>query len=250
MAIAAATESALRRMDEHEGALVFWYEAGIGARLFERHYSALTQSYYARLLWEAVGDGEAMAAARRCFAALAVPAERGDVLFRDANGVSIAEVPQRPNSYLLNGWLSALVSAWDYYECSGNAAARELVESSAQSLAGLLHRYDAEPEKNNRYGLTCFTYLKTPAARIEDATVIVPGEGAFGLTGHGSHWANHRMSDARIVNLVFYLASPEPNTVRLNVARPTPVELRLGHRGRGATVEFRVAPSRPTGAVR
>lgn len=229
-AIRSVATTTVSRMEDFEGALVRWYEPGGGARLFERHYSALTQGYYAEQLWlaaEAVGDDALKEAARRSFLALTVPQEKGGVLYRDAHGVSIAEVPQQPNSYILNGWQSALHSAWQYFQRSGDDVARELVMSSAATMASLLPAYDAPEVANSRYGLTGFAYLRTSDTDLIDARLVVPGEGVFGLTGHRSRWANHRI-DERRVNLVFSLASPGPNIVELEVARPAKVELHLG----------------------
>lgn len=53
----------VRRMDSHHDAAVFWYEPswGLSSWVAERHYSALTQSHYARVLTKAgrlAGDGE------------------------------------------------------------------------------------------------------------------------------------------------------------------------------------------------
>ncbi|MFG3343183.1 D-glucuronyl C5-epimerase family protein [Glycomyces sp. NPDC048151] len=229
-AVAVVADAAVERMEEFEGALVRWYEAGGGARLYERHYSALTQGYYAEQLWaaaEATGQEHLKEAARRCFKALTVPREQGGVLYRDVHGVSIAEVPQAPNSYILNGWQSALYAAWQYYERSGDPAARDLVLESTRTMAAMLPDFDAPEVANSRYGLTGFAYLRTVGADLGGVTVTVPGEGEFGLTEHRSRWANHR-TGPRQVNLLFSLASREDNTVHLDVDRPAAVELHLG----------------------
>ncbi|MDA1368151.1 D-glucuronyl C5-epimerase family protein [Glycomyces algeriensis] len=229
-AVDIVANAAVDRMEEFEGALVRWYEPGGGARLFERHYSALTQGYYAEHLWmagEALGQPRLKDAARRCFLALTVPRERGGVLYKDVHGVSIAEVPQMPNSYILNGWQSALFAAWQYHERSGDQAASELVQASVRTMAEMLPAFDAPEVANSRYGLTGFAYLRTVGADLGDAKVTVPGEGEFGLTEHRSRWANHR-TGPRQANLVFSLASAEDNTVHLDVDRPAAVELQLG----------------------
>jgi hypothetical protein len=127
-AIGAVARATIARMSPHEGALVFWYaaEPTRGARLYARHYSGLTQSYYAVQLQragKALADPALVKAAARVFDSLLVPAERDGVHFADARGVTIAEVPQRPNSWILNGWLSALASIVEYGRLSGSAKA-------------------------------------------------------------------------------------------------------------------------------
>lgn len=229
-AVDIVANAAVERMEEFEGALVRWYEPGGGARLFERHYSALTQGYYAEHLWmagEALGQQHLKDAARRCFLALTVPREQGGVLYEDVHGVSIAEVPQAPNSYILNGWQSALFAAWQYHERSGDQAAHDLVQSSARTMAKLLPAFDAPEVANSRYGLTGFAYLRIVGADLGDTSLTVPGEGDFGLTEFRSRWANHRVNQ-RQVNLVFSLAPAEDNVVHLEVDRPASVELHLG----------------------
>jgi hypothetical protein len=230
-ALDSVAHAAVERMQSHEGALVFWYEPGNGARLFEKHYSALTQGYYAERLWKAgviLDDKSLLEAASKAFLALTVPHEKGGVLYSDKNGISIAEVPQEPNSYILNGWQSALVSSWKYYELSGDPIAYDLVKNSSKTMEKLLPLYDAPKQSNSRYGLTGFTYLRTIDADLNDVSVSIPSEGTFGLTNYESRWANHRVNE-RQVNIVFSLASyPSSNQVTLDVSEPTKVQLYVG----------------------
>jgi hypothetical protein len=230
-ALKVVSHAAVKRMQAHEGALVFWYEPGNGARLFKKHYSALTQGYYADTLWqvgELLEDESLLEASRKSFLALTIPHDKGGVLFRDKNGVSIAEVPQEPNSYILNGWQSALVSAWKYYELSGDPIAQDLVIESSKTMKKLLPLYDAPDGKNSRYGLTGFTYLRTTNSDLKNFSVSIPTEGEFYLTNYESRWANHRVNK-RQVNLVVSKASyPDPIVVSIEVDSPTKVELFVG----------------------
>jgi hypothetical protein len=230
-AIETVARAAVKRMRGYRGTLVFWYAPGTVVRQPRRHYSALTQAYYAQWLWRAAdvtGDGDLRTAARGAFRSLILPAGRGGVLFKDRNGTSLAEVPSRPNSYVLNGWQSALVATWGYYQLSGDPKAARLVRDSAKTIVRLLHVYDAPDAANSRYSLTGYTSVRTLGTKLKNAVVTVPGEGEFGLTARKSPWENHRV-DARRVNLVLSLASsPKPNLVRLKVDRPARVQVRVG----------------------
>jgi hypothetical protein len=230
-AIGKVARAAVTRMGHYQGALVFWYAPGTVTRQPRRHYSALTQARYAQWLWraaEVTGDGDLRSAARGAFRSLTLPASRGGVLFRDRNGTSLAEVPTQPNSYVLNGWQSALVATWDYYKESGDPNAAHLVRDSAKTMLRLLHVYDAPEAANSRYSLTGYTYLRTVGTNLKNAVITVPGEGVFGLTGLRSRWENHRV-DARRVSLVLSMASsPKPNLVWLKVDRPARVQVRVG----------------------
>src|SRR5690606_7145991 len=123
--LSTVAHAAIDRMDEHHGALVFWYDAAPerGARLYRRHYSGLTQGYYAETLHrvgDRLDDPELIEAAARVFKSLTIPVEDDGVLHRTPYGPVIAEVPQQPNAWILNGWQSALTSVHGYAERSGS----------------------------------------------------------------------------------------------------------------------------------
>jgi hypothetical protein len=223
-------------MDEHEGALVFWYQPDPerGARLYERHYSGLTQAYYARELQRAgaaLEDREIVDAAKRVFAGLLVPVEKGGVYFDGPHGTCIAEVPQQPNSWILNGWQSALLATHEYGRLSGSEAAADLVARSARSMAEMLHLYDVPDLRNSRYGLTGFTYARLRFTHRPDSVTRVetevPGEGRFPVgRARGTRWQQWLFpsdvedgipkSRALRMNLLLSLAShPEPNRLAL-----------------------------------
>lgn len=246
--------AALDRMDEHEGALVFWYDADVsrGARLYERHYSGLTQGYYAVELHragEALGDPGIVRAAARAFDSLLVPADRGGVLHEGPLGSCIAEVPQRPTSWILNGWQSALASVHRYAELSGSELARATFAEQAETMARVLPLYDIPELRNSRYGLTGFTYLRlrfdqVPAA-VEDLVVEVPGEADLPVLAAGrSRWQTSVLPGdmdgsrptGRVVRLNAVLTvagDPSAGRLRLRVRSATGGEVRLeGMRGR------------------
>lgn len=223
-AIAHIARVAISRMDEHEGALVFWYEPGGGARLTSLHFSALTQGYYAIRLWQAgtiLEDPAIHEAAAKSFRALLVPVDKNGVLDAD---YSVAEVPQQPNSYILNGWLSALSSAWTYYELSGDEEARDLVLRSSERLAALLPLFDAPVVANSRYGLTGFVFLRVtgdiqnPKQVAGNDTFPLPYERA------GPRWVPHQRSDR--LNLVLSLAGD--NHVVADASSVTRVQIEVG----------------------
>lgn len=197
-AISTVAHASVKRMKNFKGSLVFWYEPdpARGARLYEKHYSGLTQSYYAVQLHRAgqiLGDRSLIRAASRVFDSLLIPADEGGVYYHGRQGVSIAEVPQTPNSWILNGWQSALVSISDYARLSGSQEARDLVARSADTMAKMLPMYDVRTLKNSRYGLTGYTYLRLifehRPQRVTGLRNSIPGEGSFLLPSReGSRW--------------------------------------------------------------
>ena len=230
-AIRTVAYGAIKRMQPLKDAIVFWYEPGESRRLFKKHYSALTQGYYAIQFYRAgqiLNDSNLLEASRKTFLALKISEKDGGVLFRDENGISIAEVPQEPNSYILNGWQSALVSTWTYYELSGDTEARDLVLESAATMEKLLALYDAPNNASSYYALTGYTYVRAVEAEILNAQIFIPTEGTYGLTEYKSRWANHRIS-ANQLNLVFSLASfPKENVLTLDVNKETEIQIQVG----------------------
>lgn len=240
--IRTVAEATVARMSEFRGTLVFWYEADPtrGARLYERHYSALTQGYYAIELHRAgvlLGDDALVRAAARVFESLLVPAADGGVHYADRLGVTVAEVPQRPNSWILNGWMSCLASVHRYAELSGSEAAWDLFRTSARTMAAALPLYDDPGLRISRYGLTGFVYLRlrfdtTPAA-IGPVALDVPGEASVELPVGGlSRWQGHVFAQDVVdgvpqgstvrLNAVLSLASaPDPNVLAVTVTAPS-----------------------------
>jgi hypothetical protein len=247
--IGTVAQAAVERLDRFRGALVMWYEPDpSAARLYRRHFSALTQSYYALWLYKAgdvLKDQRLKRAAGEAIDSLFIPVERGGVLHRDSRGISLAEVPQEPNSLILNGWQSALMSIHGYGELSGSLRAAGFVKRSAKAMARLLPLYDVPNLANSRYGLTGFLYVRLSlservSVRLERMSVTVPGEGSFDVMSvpDPSRWQNHLVAEdfddgwmastqAR-ANIVVSLASlPRHNRIGLDLDAQRPVDAKL-----------------------
>lgn len=246
-ALRTVAHAAIDRMDDHQGALVFWYEADPvrSARLYERHYSGLTQGYYSVELHRAgllLGDDALLRAAERAFASLLVPVHQGGVHFENALGSTICEVPQHPNSWILNGWMSSLASVERYASLSGSAQAREVFTASARSMADLLPRFDEPDLRTSLYGLTGFTYLRlvfdTPPTALEDLVLAVPGEADVPVASTGvSRWQTFVL-DGDMAG-----SQPRGRTVRLNAV------LSLATVGGGNALEVTVVADEPVHVV-
>ena len=229
-ALCRVAHAALRRMEPYKDALVIWYEPNPNyKRLYSRHYSGLTQSYYANVLHDVgtlLKDELLLEASQKSFLSLLIPKEENGVFYQSRFGPTIEEVPQYPNSYILNGWLSVLQSTWEYWEKSGDSEARDLVYDSAQAMAKTLPLYDVDALSNSRYGLTGPVRIRIKEGTITDASVKVPDEGVFGLEDVASPtvWQNYQL-DGRTINVVFSLASwPQENILTLEVDEATEVQ--------------------------
>lgn len=187
-AITVVAHAAIDRMEPIEDGLAFYYEPEHFqvSRQLERHYSGLTQAYYAVALQRAflatqdprIGD-----AARSTFRSLRIPAPRGGVLYEWEGGVAIAEVPSRPKDMILNGWLSILQSIGEFADLSGDPDAKSLLSASTETLASLLPLYDVPELANSRYGLTGPMYARVKFGRrahdvvLKDLQLSIPNEG-------------------------------------------------------------------------
>lgn len=244
--VASAT---IARMEEFHGALVFWYEAEPerGLRLYERHYSGLTQGYYAPVLHRAgelLDDKNIVDAAARVFDSLLLDAEDGGVKYNSPHGPMIAEVPQKPNSWILNGWQSAVAAVHRYAEVADSQRARNFVRANLRTMVAMLPRYDAPEYANSRYGLTGYVSLRLvfddAVDRIGDVATVVPDEGTIEMPRlDGTVWQpsvspddvapDGSLSDTTLhLNGVFSLASiAKPNRVNVEVESSRPSRVRL-----------------------
>jgi hypothetical protein len=149
-AAVAVADASLGRMRPFRGGLVFWYEPGMVTPRQRRVYSGLAQARYLdgfRRLHEATGERRFGKAAEGVFRSIALPVRRGGVLAQHpAGGTVIEELPEREPSYILNGWLTALVICAEY-------GAHEFVEESLVALRRLLPLYDLPDEANSLYAL-------------------------------------------------------------------------------------------------
>lgn len=247
-ALRTVARASLARMSSHEGALVFWYdEDQTGARGLERHYSGLTQGYYAVHLARAgqvLGDAALTEASRQVFASLTVPVDRGGVLSHGEAGPVIAELSQEPNSYILNGWQSALAAVARYAALTESTEASQLARDSAREMARLLPLYDAPEYRTSRYGLSGFVYARLifrgaepDAVAVRHLRLQIPGGGTMPADRLGGRrWENHVLpqdvqpgsgdvlrpvSNLIRVNLVLSRISfPRPNRLLAEVSGP------------------------------
>ena len=256
----AVANAAVSRMEQHEGALVFWYEEdGSNSRAVERHYSGLTQGYYAVYLARAahvLADEALKEVSERVFASLAVPVEKGGVLSCGLAGPSIAEVSQRPNSHILNGWQSALAAILEYAEVTGQPQASQLAHDSAQEMARLLPLYDAPAVANSRYGLTGFVYARLvfrgpdpSSTGLRNTQLVIAGESSLAVDRVGGRrWQNHVLAQD-VQGGDPGALRPVGNVVRLNlvlsrISYPVPNRLITEVTGAGGLVEVQLQRGR------
>lgn len=145
-AILKVAHAAIDRMEPLKDALVFWYPEELQiSRQPEKHYSGLTQAYYAEILfgaYQATGDESLRAASEKSFRSLLIPREEGGVYYAWEDGVALAEVPTSPRDLILNGWLSILAAVHHYADLTGSAEASDLFARSSATVAKLLPLYD------------------------------------------------------------------------------------------------------------
>jgi hypothetical protein len=232
---------------------VFWYPEEMRiARQPSRHYSGLTQAYYAEALFEAyraTGDDALRSASERVFRSLLIPQQEGGVLYEWEDGVAIAEVPTSPRDLILNGWLSILAAVHDYAAATGSAEAERLFSRSAATVAKLLPLYDAPVLRNSRYGLTGPVSLRlafdgpTTGIRVHDLRVDIPKEGSFSVPvdkrTRWEYWvdpdtarANHDGFEPKgpkvLMNVVLSrLPYPSENVVKFSIDSPRATSITL-----------------------
>ncbi|GAB3476996.1 D-glucuronyl C5-epimerase family protein [Nocardiopsis coralliicola] len=240
-AISAVARAAVARMDRIDGSLAFYYDDPDHAvkRQPERHYSGLTQAYYAVELHRAgtlLGNDALVRAAADSFASLLVPVEDGGVYQTGPYGPGIAEVPQQPASWILNGWQSALTSVAAYAELTGSPRAERLLRESAAAMADMLPLYDVEELANSRYSLSGHVRMRIrSAAPLSDIAVAVPGEGAFPVTAtEGTKWQNYIVEGApekggsiELNTILSRISHPEPNRLRFTAQDPAEVTVEI-----------------------
>ena len=252
-AVARVAHASVARMEPLEGALVFWYPEELRiSRQPEKHYSGLTQAYYAVVLYQAsqvLGDELLREASERCFRSLLIPRERGGVFYGWDDNVALAEVPTAPRDLILNGWLLILVSVHSYEELTGSAEARELFDRSAATVARLLPLYDAPDLRNSRYNLTGPLNLRLDfggpidGVQVADLRVDIPTEGTFPVPVRSGvrweYWVSPSSATAVdgglapktshvLANVVLSrLPYPTENVVRFTVDTPRPTTVTL-----------------------
>jgi hypothetical protein len=250
-AIRMVADSAIARMEEvgQTDALGFYYEPdwGLGARITERHYSGLTQAYYALALErvaQVLDDPLYSDAARRVYASLLVPASDGGVMIPSATGPAFAELPSEPESYVLNGWLSVLSTMINYGETVQDPSVIETVASSADRLVELLPLYDVPALANSRYGLTGFVTVRVRASESGVAVKTVTldiNEGepidVPATDGEEGRWSTYRFEEDFDGGMLRG-SSFRANLVLSMVAFPETNELSLELGAEAGTAEF------------
>jgi len=254
-ALRQVAEASLARMERlTEDELVFRYNDNVGlagGRFTGSHYSALTSGYYAVAFARAsriLGDPHLLAAARDIFRSLLVPEALGGVLVEHPDGPSLCETPQKPDSLILNGWLSALASILDYGEASGDSEALAFVKRSASRLEILLPKYDLPALENSRYGLTGPTRLRISSSAdgtlLCEASWRIPNGDLFALQPEvSSAWKPHlepeklqTASDghgwvmterATVARVVVSLAEEGEHHFKVNIVLPARSRVRL-----------------------
>jgi D-glucuronyl C5-epimerase C-terminus len=249
---AAATvgRATVARMEDHNGALAFYYDEGVRpVRNRDRHYSGLTQSHYLvafQKLFELTGDPAFADAAQRVLTSLLIGVDQGGVIYERGYGRIIAETPSRPNDVILNGWLTAMLNVYDYSERAGSREAKELFDANVAALEHDLPLFDVPALRNSRYGSAGYAYFRivlpslAPDAAPYSVTGIrldVPGEPPYPVDElDGTRWELYVFeSDLAVraterptlkrrtlrLNLVLnYLSYPRPNRLSLNVESP------------------------------
>ena len=190
-AIIKVADASISRMESLNGeALAFFFPAeAINLSYKHRHYSGLTQGRYLDLLYNAyniTGIKRYKDASKKVFNSLCIPTGKGGVLHKWDGGVSIEEVgDRRPHPFILNGWLTCLRQIHAYAKLSDSSEAYGLFNESVDSLAGILHLYDAEEVRNSRYALTGnqhYRFVFSPLAeniRIHKIELIISNESTF-----------------------------------------------------------------------
>lgn len=241
-AMVKVADACLGRMDSLENSLVFWYPKGpYVARAHKEHYSALTQSYYASMYWklyDMTGKWRYKNAAKMTFESLRIPIDRGGVMYEWEGGVSVEEIPDEPNSFILNGWLSALKSIYIYHKLSGDPNAKDLFDRSTESLAKIIHLFDAEELQNSRYALSGYQSFKLEFESddkelvLRDVSLEIPGMGVFPVKAaeKGTNtWKNYVEGEAEdLFGVELGSSTWRLNLVLNRLAYPEPCELVLG----------------------
>jgi hypothetical protein len=224
-------DAAISRMDDLQGALVFYYRPEMElTSLPGTFYSGLTQARYLRaftLLWRATGDEKYRVASERVFEGLTIPVERGGVARAFRGDLVIEEYPNAAiGDYTLNGWLTALLVVKDYATETGSAPADALFERSARALKVLLPLYDLPQLAASRYRLTGQTSARLrfngTAARLVGGLVEMPGEGSLAFErGWANQWRNfvtEESSEEVMLLAVFnYSTFPMENVLRFDI---------------------------------
>ncbi len=254
-AIRRTVSAVIGRAELRGSSLLMWYEGGNASGLVggRRHISGLPQAYYAALLARVaaitgnVGTG---AAADQFFEPLLTPMREGGVLYEGAPGPSLAMVPMAPRDWILNGWLSMLVSADQFAAERSSADARELVRANIGTLIEVLPAFDAPAQRLSRYMLPGMLTLRlsfsaaVESVALHDLRISIPDEptdvpiplrDASGweprivradvAAGRDPREVVPMFRGLRMVALLSRAPLPKPNVLRFRVSTPRPMEI-------------------------
>jgi hypothetical protein len=190
-AIARVAYAIVARAEPLGEALVLWYaDTASSMAAGQRHTSGLLQAYYAAALTRAarlLGDEVLQTAADRFFAALLTPASEGGALYDNGDEISLAQVPMKPRDFILNGWLSMLVSVHSYAEMRGSGPARALFSANVATLRRVLPLYDVPALRLSRYSLIGPLLLRlgfstaVDGVTVTDLRIALPEDGEIRL---------------------------------------------------------------------
>jgi D-glucuronyl C5-epimerase C-terminus len=184
-AVRTVADAIVGRAEVAGNALLMWYEGQARSGLVDadRHLSGLPQAYYAALFARLAGaiGPEYRRAADGFFEPLLRPVEAGGLLHTGAPGHSLAMVPMRPRDWILNGWLSMLVSAAEYARARSSAPAHDLVDANLSTLVAVLPAYDAPAHRLSRYMLPGILMMRLDVdppgvVEISGLRTVIPDE--------------------------------------------------------------------------
>ena len=256
-AIVRTAAATVGRSEVRGSSRLLWYEGGApGSLLGGRTYiSGLAQAYYASLLTRVAsitGDAGFAKTADQFFEPLLTPVAEGGVLYEGRPGPSLAMVPMRPRDWILNGWLSMLVSVGRFAAERPAPSARELLETNVRTLVRVLPAFDAPEQRLSRYMLPGIQMLRLSFSTavdgviVRDLRVTIPDEPedvAIPLreaTGWQPRVLPHdadpgdtegdlrpRSQGLRMVALLSRAPFPRRNRLQFHVVTPRPMELAL-----------------------
>lgn len=229
-AMKTVADAAIRRMEDVDGALVFYYQPDGLSSLPGKWYSGLTQGEYLQAFEaaaEITGDPKYRDAAQRVFKSLTIPADRGGVARPFRDGIAIEEWGNpHVGDYTLNGWTNAVLVVGRYATATGSPAAKELFDKNILALKYLLPLYDLPDLANSRYRLSGYTSVRLTfagtTAVFEDGSVEAPDQNkSVFQRDTDNRWSSNVRSESPsevMLNAMFnYSTFPKENVLHLEV---------------------------------
>lgn len=153
-----------------------------------------------------------------------------------------------PNGYVLNGWLSIILSLREYAHILKDGQAEALWRANAKTVSELLPLYDVPAYCNSRYTLNGHRRLRltvsTPQVHIQKVSIHVPSEGTypFVIKEKSNKWENHLVAESveakagniclknqeAVLNVLFSRFSfPRENILLLDLHAPAETTLQV-----------------------